>query len=51
MQYENTMLTVRLTSKDYENIDALVEKGFAMNKSDFIRMATREKIARCSSEA
>jgi len=39
-------LTVRLSKFDEEAIKFLVEEARALNKSDFVRQAIREKIAR-----
>ncbi|MCL2607689.1 MAG: hypothetical protein FWD92_03965 [Methanomassiliicoccaceae archaeon] len=37
-------ISIRLTSADIENIEAVVENGKALNIVDFVRSATREKI-------
>lgn len=46
--YENDMMIVislQMTEKDVENIDEMVRNGLAMNRSDFVRQAIREKLS------
>lgn len=41
---ENELVSARLSPKEAEEIEKLVEEGFYMNTADFVRMAIREKL-------
>ena len=43
MNNEGKQLSLRLTASDLAKIDALIKKGYAMNRVDFMRQAIREK--------
>ena len=43
-QKENDLVSARLSSREVEAIERLVEEGFYMNTADFVRMAVREKL-------
>ena len=43
-QKENDLVSARLSSREAEAIERLVEEGFYMNTADFVRMAVREKL-------
>jgi len=38
------LVSARLSHKEMEEIEKLVEEGFYMNVADFVRMAVREKL-------
>lgn len=42
-------INVRYPQKDIERLNQMVEKGHASSISDYVRQATREKLARDSS--
>ena len=46
MSYEKKVV-VRLPPKDSDDIKELVEKGYAMNETDFVRQAIRDKVSKC----
>ena len=46
MRSENPQVGVRLPPTDDKKIEELVEKGKFLNRSDFIRRAISEKLAR-----
>ncbi len=48
MKKEEHRLSTRISDKCSEDMDRMIEKGFAMNRSDFTRDALREHIRRCS---
>ena len=50
MQYR-TAIAVRFPQKDMESINECIEKGFASNTTDFVRLAVRKEIERCKVEA
>ncbi|MBI2971008.1 MAG: hypothetical protein HYY37_01160 [Candidatus Aenigmarchaeota archaeon] len=41
---ESELVSARLSPKEMEAIETLVEEGFYMNTADFVRMAVREKL-------
>ena len=41
---ENELVSARLSPKELEEIEKLVEEGFYMNIADFVRMSVREKL-------
>ena len=41
---ESDLVSARLSPKEAEAIEKLVEEGFYMNTADFVRMAVREKL-------
>ncbi len=41
---ESELVSARLSPKEAEEIEKLVEEGFFMNTADFVRTAVREKI-------
>ena len=41
---ESELVSARLSPKEIEEIEKLVEEGFYMNTADFVRMAVREKL-------
>jgi len=43
-QEKNDLVSARLSSREAEAIERLVEEGFYMNTADFVRMAVREKL-------
>lgn len=45
------VLSIVITKSDESEINKIVKSERAINKSDFVRQAIREKIARESSEA
>lgn len=43
-QKESELVSARLSPKEMEEIEKLVEEGFYMNTADFVRTAVREKL-------
>lgn len=43
-QKESELVSARLSPKELEEIQKLVEEGFYMNTADFVRMSVREKL-------
>ena len=43
-QKESELVSARLSPKELEEIEKLVEEGFYMNTADFVRTAVREKL-------
>lgn len=43
-QKESELVSARLSPKELEQIEKLVEEGFYMNTADFVRMSVREKL-------
>jgi Arc/MetJ-type ribon-helix-helix transcriptional regulator len=43
-QKESELVSARLSPKELEEIEKLVEEGFYMNTADFVRMSVREKL-------
>ena len=43
-QKESELVSARLSPKELEEIEKLVEEGFYMNTADFVRTAIREKL-------
>ncbi|MDA2912523.1 ribbon-helix-helix domain-containing protein [Acidobacteriia bacterium AH_259_A11_L15] len=43
-QRERDQISTRLSPKEIEEIERLVDKGFYMNTADFVRQAIREKL-------
>lgn len=43
-QKESELVSARLSPKEIEEIERLVEEGFYMNTADFVRMSVREKL-------
>ena len=43
-QKESKLVSARLSPKELEEIEKLVEEGFYMNTADFVRTAVREKL-------
>jgi Arc/MetJ-type ribon-helix-helix transcriptional regulator len=41
---ESDLVSARLSPKETEEIEMLVEEGFFMNTADFVRSAVREKL-------
>ena len=41
---ESELVSARLSPKELEEIEMLIEEGFYMNVADFVRMAVREKL-------
>ena len=41
---ESELVSARLSPRELEEIEKLVEEGFYMNVADFVRTATREKL-------
>lgn len=41
---ESGLVSARLSPKEMEEIQNLVEEGFYMNTADFVRMSVREKL-------
>lgn len=41
---ESELVSARLSPKEVEEIEKLVEEGFYMNVADLVRMAVREKL-------
>ncbi|MBI4895532.1 MAG: winged helix-turn-helix transcriptional regulator [Candidatus Aenigmarchaeota archaeon] len=44
MQQKSDLVSARLSPKELEEIEKLVEEGFYMNTADFVRMSVREKL-------
>lgn len=43
-QKERDQISTRLSPKEVDEIERLVDKGFYMNTADFVRQAVREKL-------
>lgn len=43
-QKESGLVSARLSPRELEQIEKLVEEGFYMNTADFVRMSVREKL-------
>ena len=43
-QKESELVSARLSPRELEEIEKLVEEGFYMNTADFVRMSVREKL-------
>lgn len=43
-QKESELVSARLSPKELEEIERLVDEGFYMNTADFVRTAVREKL-------
>ena len=41
-------ITVRLPDADLDGVKECVRNGYGLNAADFVRLAIREKIARCA---
>lgn len=46
-RHKSTNMNIRMTPMDVSEIDALIDRGHALNTTDFVRQAVREKIEKC----
>ena len=46
MQPQNTPMVVRFTQEDSSKMERMIQSGFAINRTDYIRRAVREQIIR-----
>ena len=42
-----SQLSVKISPKEMEAIDSAVQQGYAMNRSDFVKLAIRNKLTEC----
>ena len=42
---ENELVSTRLTLREIEQIDKLIERGYFLNRADFVRSSIREKLS------
>lgn len=47
----NTIVSIKMSPKDVESLNQVIAESGAMNRSDFIRQAIREKVARTQEAA